>query len=366
MKRVIFIDRDGTIIREPEDEQVDSLEKLSFLPGAISALARIREETDYELVMVSNQDGLGTPSFPEETFWGAHLKMLEILEGEGVSFDQIFIDRTFPEQMAPTRKPGTAMLSGYLNGKYDLEGSFVIGDRHTDVELAKNLGCRAIYISQDHHEGAELCTSNWAEITSHLLRSARNASIFRTTGETSVQAWIDLEGTGRCAANTGIPFLDHMLDQIARHAGIDLSVTARGDLEVDLHHTVEDVALALGTVMRAAVGKGIGMGRYGFALPMDDCAAEVLLDIGGRPYFVWNAEFSGDAVGGIPIGLFRHFFRSLSDQLRCNLHITAYGPDDHHLIESIFKAFARALRKAVKKDVASNELPSTKGMIQFQ
>jgi len=366
MKRVIFIDRDGTIIREPEDEQVDNLDKLSFLPGVIQALGRIRRETDFELVMVTNQDGLGTASFPEQSFWTPHLKMLEILEGEGVTFDQIFIDRTFPDQHAPTRKPGTAMLTGYLNGKYDLDASFVIGDRFTDVELARNLGCKAIFIGEKTPEGAELCTVDWSAIADHLIRSARTSSIIRTTGETTVDGWLDLDGEGRSDIQTGIPFLDHMLDQIARHGGVDLSLRARGDLEVDLHHTVEDVALAMGSLLRSAVGKGIGMGRYGFALPMDDCAAEVLLDIGGRPFFVWNAEFTGESVGGIQIGLFRHFFRSLSDQLRCNLHITAYGPDDHHLIESIFKAFARALRKAVRRDRSQSSLPSTKGMIQFQ
>ena len=365
MKKVIFIDRDGTIIREPEDEQVDRFEKLSFLPGVIRALSRIRRETDYELVMVTNQDGLGTEKFPEQDFWPVHLKMLEILEGEGIRFDQIFIDRSFPHQNAPTRKPGTAMLAGYLNSGYDLDSSFVIGDRTTDIQLAKNLGARAIGIAETPFEGAELTAVNWDSIADHLIRSARQGRWFRTTRETDMEGWLDLEGTGQANVHTGIPFFDHMLDQIARHGALDLKLNVRGDLEVDLHHTIEDTGIALGELLRKALGKGIGIDRYAFALPMDDCAAEVLLDLGGRPYFIWNVEFQGKEIGGIPAGLFRHFFRSLADQLRCNLHISAYGPDDHHLIESVFKAFARCLRSAVRRDWQNDRLPSTKEILDY-
>lgn len=363
MKTVLFIDRDGTIIREPQDEQVDNFEKLSFLPGVIRALARIRRETNYELVMVTNQDGLGTDSFPEEDFWPVHLKMLEILEGEGIRFDQIFIDRTFPHQNAPTRKPGTAMLSGYLNNGYDLASSFVIGDRTTDIQLASRLGTRAIGISDIPFEEAVLTTTNWDLIADHLIRSARQAKWIRTTKETNINGWLDLEGNGKGNVHTGIPFFDHMLDQIARHGGLDLELQVRGDLDVDLHHTVEDTGIALGSLLRKALGRGVGIERYAFALPMDDCAAEVLLDLGGRPYFIWNVEFQGKEIGGIPTGLYRHFFRSLSDQLRCNLHISAYGPDDHHLIESVFKAFARCLRSAMRRDWDSERLPSTKELL---
>jgi imidazoleglycerol-phosphate dehydratase / histidinol-phosphatase len=362
MKKVLFIDRDGTIIAEPEDEQVDSFEKLSFLPGAISCLSRICMETDYELVMVTNQDGLGTKSFPEETFWPAHNKMLEILSGEGVEFAEIFIDKTFPAEKAPTRKPGTAMLVNYLSKGIDLSSSYVIGDRLTDVELAKNMGCGSIYFSRESSPDSQLCTTDWNDILNFLKGKPRSAAVHRKTSETDISIELNLDGSGKSNINTGIGFFNHMLEQIARHGNIDLTVNVKGDLDTDEHHTVEDVAITLGEAMLKALGGKKGIERYSFVLPMDDCLASVALDFGGRPWLVWEAEFLREKVGEMPAEMFFHFFRSFSDSAKCNLNIKAEGQNEHHKIEAIFKAFAKAVKMAVKQTDNYN-LPSTKGSL---
>ncbi len=372
--RALFIDRDGTVIVEPPvDYQVDSLEKLSFVPGAISALRSI-SELDYELVMVTNQDGLGTESFPEETFWPAHNKMLSTLEGEGVRFDDILIDRSFPADNAPTRKPATGMLGKYMTGQYDLAGSFVIGDRLTDMQLARNLGAKGILL-QDRESGEKalaeaslsdvcvLVSRDWWEIAALLRRTRRAARVVRNTKETQIAVEINLDGGAGSSINTGLKFFDHMLDQIVHHAGVSLNIEAHGDLQVDEHHTIEDVALALGEAVYAALGDKLGIGRYGFALPMDDCRAMVLLDFGGRIDFAWDADFSREYVGDVPTEMFRHFFASLCAAMRCNMYVSARGENNHHKAEAIFKAFARALRAAVKRDVFSYELPSSKGVL---
>jgi len=362
MKKVLFIDRDGTIITEPEDEQVDSFEKLEFLPGAISCLSGIIRETDYELVMVTNQDGLGTEAFPEEDFWPVHNKMLQILKSEGVIFSEIFIDRTLPSQKAPTRKPGTAMLTGYLAGGIDLESSFVIGDRLTDIELAKNLGCKAIYISKEISTLADLSTDNWYDIFKYLKQVPRSSKVIRKTSETDIQVEVNLDGSGKSFIDTGIGFFDHMLEQIARHGTLDLTITVRGDLHIDEHHTVEDVGIALGEAILKALGGKKGIERYSFLLPMDDCLAQVALDFGGRPWLVWETTFTREKVGELPTEMFFHFFKSFSDNAKCNLNIKAEGDNEHHKIEAIFKAFAKAIKIAVKLTDNYN-LPSTKGRL---
>ncbi len=362
MKKVLFIDRDGTIITEPIDEQVDTFEDLRFLPGVITALSRIAAETDYEMVMVTNQDGLGSPSFPEESFWPPHNKVIQILEGEGIRFAEVFIDRTFPEDNSPTRKPGTAMLTKYLASGIDLESSYVIGDRLTDIELAKNLGCKAIYISDNKHPDAVLSTKDWNDIYLLLKDIPRRASIVRKTNETSVNIDINLDGTGKSSINTGLGFLDHMLDQIARHGVLDLAIKATGDLHVDEHHTVEDVAIALGQSVFKALGNKKGIERHGFLLPMDDSLAQAAIDFGGRPWLTWNVSFMREKIGDVPSEMFFHFFRSFCDNAGCNLNIKAEGENDHHKIEAVFKAFAKALRMAVKK-TGCNQLPSTKGTL---
>ncbi len=362
MKKVLFIDRDGTIIIEPQDEQIDSFAKLTFLPGAISNLSRIARETDYELVMVTNQDGLGTESFPEDTFWPVQEKVLEILKGEGVVFSEIFIDRTLPSQNAPTRKPGTAMLVKYLAGGIDLESSYVIGDRKTDIDLAKNIGCKSIFINSMNSPEAALSTTDWNEIYLYLKRIHRTATVKRKTTETEISVSLNLDGSGKSSIDTGIGFLDHMLDQVSRHGNIDLEIKVKGDLHIDEHHTIEDLAIAFGEAIIKALGGKKGIERYGFVLPMDDSLAQVALDFGGRPWLVWDVKFGREKIGEIPTEMFFHFFKSFSDSSRCNLNIKAEGVNEHHKIEAVFKAFAKAMKNAVKQTDNFN-LPSTKGSL---
>ncbi len=364
-KKALFIDRDGTIIREPEDQQIDSLEKLEFVPGVISALRSLVGK-GYELVMVSNQDGLGTPAFPEDTFWPAHNKMLATLAGEGVVFDDQLIDRTFPEDNAPTRKPGTGMLGHYMTGDYDLAASYVIGDRLTDMQLACNLGARGIMISECEGqlpEGCVLATTDWHKVAAHVLASDRTATVERITGETAIKVYLDLDGNGKSSIDTGLKFFDHMLDQIPHHGGVTLNIDCKGDLGVDEHHTMEDVAIALGEAIYKALGSKRGIDRYGFVLPMDESRAMVLLDFGGRADFEWDVEFTREYVGDTPTEMYSHFFKSLAVAMRANLHISARGDNNHHLIEGVFKAFARALRMAIRRDVFSYDLPSSKGVL---
>ncbi len=365
LKKAVFIDRDGTIIKEPADEQIDSLEKLEFVPGAISGLRSLMNR-GYELVMVSNQDGLGTDSFPEDTFWPAHNRMLSTLEGEGVRFDDILIDRSFPEDNAPTRKPRTGMLTAYMDGSYDLANSFVVGDRLTDVQLAQNLGARGILIAPADGEcpdGCELLTEDWDEIARHILSSDRKVTVERNTSETRISITLDLDGHEPSYIDSGLKFFDHMLWQLPHHAGISLNLRCEGDLEVDEHHSMEDVAIALGQAIDTALGSKRGIDRYGFVLPMDECKAMVLIDFGGRADFVWDVEFTREYVGDTPTEMYKHFFKSLCVAMRCNLHISARGENNHHLIEGVFKAFARALRMAVRRDVFSYSLPSSKGVL---
>jgi imidazoleglycerol-phosphate dehydratase/histidinol-phosphatase len=362
MKKVLFIDRDGTILKEPEDEQVDSFEKFSFLPGAIGSLSRISKELDFEIVMVTNQDGLGTASFPDEAFWPLQNKMLEILKGEGVVFADIFIDRSFPEDNAPTRKPGTAMLTRYLAQGIDLASSYVIGDRESDVKFSVNLGCNAIFIGKKKSEKAELVTESWEEIYSFLKNKPRKAAIKRETSETSVFVELNLDGSGKSDINTGIGFFDHLLEQIPNHGKVDLAVKVKGDLHVDEHHTIEDVALSLGSAFSEALGKKKGIGRYGFVLPMDECLASVAIDFGGRPYLVWEAGFTREKIGDMPVEMFSHFFRSFSDNAKCTLNISASGSNEHHIIESVFKAFSRAINMAVRQ-TGNYSIPSSKGSL---
>jgi len=371
MKRVLFIDRDGTLIIEPPDEQIDSLEKLEFYPGAISWLSKIAYESDFELVMVTNQDGLGTERFPEETFWPAHSKMLKTLENEGITFSKIFIDRSFSHENKSTRKPGTGMLQEFFSTEYDLKNSFVIGDRLTDVELAKNMDCKAIFINDGSlssnvkesnlTEYCALTTTSWKDICALLTKPNRIASIKRTTKETDIAIELNLDGSGKSSINTGLAFFDHMLDQLARHGNLDLAISVKGDLHIDEHHTIEDTALALGEAFIQALGNKRGIERYGFLLPMDDCLAQVAIDFGGRPWLVWDAEFKREKIGEMPTEMFLHFFKSFSDTAKCNLNIKAEGTNEHHKIESIFKAFAKAIKMAIRKE--GNELPSTKGML---
>lgn len=362
MKKALFIDRDGTIIQEPQDEQVDSLEKLSFLPGALVALHNISKRLSYELIMVTNQDGLGTSSFPEDQFWPAHNKMLETLEGVGAHFSNIHIDRTFESDGADTRKPGTAMLTAYLDGSYDLAHSFVIGDRPSDLQLAKNLGTKAIFIG-DNTQDAVMCTTDWSEICTFLMGVDRQVQVKRKTNETEISIDLCLNGQGLSKNQTGIGFFDHMLDQLAKHGQMDLNVTVKGDLEVDEHHTIEDTALALGAAFSRALGDKRGIERYGYCLPMDDCLAQVTIDFGGRNWLEWDAEFKREMVGGMPTEMFFHFFKSFTDTAKCNLNIRAEGKNEHHKIEAIFKAFARSIKMAVQQDLLNNDLPSTKGVL---
>lgn len=365
MKKILFIDRDGTIIKEPPtDFQVDSLEKLEFLPKAISNLRKISEETDFELVMVTNQDGLGTDAFPEATFWPAQYKMLKTLEQENVFFFDIHIDKTFEHENAPTRKPRTAMLTKYLDGTYDLENSYVIGDRQTDVQLAINLGAKAILIADEILPEVDLVTRDWDKIYEFLKMPHRKASISRNTSETQISINVNLDGSGKSNISTGLSFFDHMLDQLARHGSTDLTIQVKGDLHIDEHHTIEDTALALGEAYLKALGDKKGIGRYGFLLPMDDALAQVGIDFGGRPWLVWEADFKREKIGDLPTEMFFHFFKSFSDTAKCNLNIKAEGQNEHHKIEAIFKAFAKAIKMAVKRDInALNQLPSTKGIL---
>ncbi|MDQ8014186.1 MAG: bifunctional histidinol-phosphatase/imidazoleglycerol-phosphate dehydratase HisB [Flavobacterium nitrogenifigens] len=378
MKKVLFIDRDGTIVLEPENYQLDSLDKLEFYPKAFQYLAKIANELDYELAMVTNQDGLGTDSFPEDTFWPTQNFILKAFENEGVVFDEIFVDRTFPEENAITRKPRTGMLTKYLNNpEYDLENSFVLGDRLTDVELAKNLGAKAIFMNdtdgigsneisskrEELNETIVLQTMDWKKIYEFLKLEARSASITRKTNETDIYINLNLDGTGKSKIDTGIAFFDHMLDQISRHGQMDLEITVKGDLEVDEHHTIEDTAIALGEVFAKALGNKLGIERYGFCLPMDDCLAQAAIDFGGRNWLIWETEFKREMVGKMPTEMFYHFFKSFTDGAKANLNIKAEGINEHHKIEAIFKAFAKAIKVAVKRDTEKMILPSTKGML---
>jgi imidazoleglycerol-phosphate dehydratase/histidinol-phosphatase len=374
MKKVLFIDRDGTLIREPvEDEQVDSLEKLEFMPGVFRAMSLIAQNLDFELVIVSNQDGLGTDLFPEDTFWPAHNKMLKAFENEGVEFTDVFIDSSLPADNAPTRKPRTGMLGDFTDGDYDLENSFTIGDRFTDIELAKNLGAKGILFSERitsdelRNSGlSDYCalhTGEWVKIYEFLMAGRRKSNVQRITGETQISVELDLDSGKSSAISTGLGFFDHMLDQIARHSGVCLTVDVKGDLHVDEHHTIEDTALAIGEAFFAALGSKRGIERYGYVLPMDDCMAQVLIDFGGRPWLVWEVEFKRERIGDTPTEMFYHFFKSFSDSAKCNLNIKAEGTNEHHKIEAVFKAFARAIKMAIKRDVFKYELPTTKGVL---
>ena len=379
MKKILFIDRDGTLINEyPPTYQIDSFDKVSFYPQVFKYMIKIAEELDYELVLVSNQDGLGTPSFPEQDFWPPHNLIMSAFANEGVVFKKELIDRSFPHEGLPTRKPGIGMFNEYLNNEsYDIANSFVIGDRITDVQLAKNLGCKAIWLKNNPELGAAeisdevkaleevlaLETQSWKAIYEFLKGGKRAVTHIRKTAETSIEITINLDGTGKAEINTGLHFFDHMLDQIARHGNLDLAIKADGDLHIDEHHTIEDTGIAFGEAFLQALGNKKGIERYGFALPMDDAEAKVLLDFGGRPWIVWNTDFSREKVGDMPTEMFYHFFKSFSDASRCNLNIFCRGDNEHHKIESIFKAFAKAIKMAVKRDVESNQLPSTKGVL---
>ena len=356
MKRLLFIDRDGTLIKEPADEQIDSFEKLEFVEGVFRNLGFIRKNLDFEFVMVSNQDGLGTDSFPEDTFWPVHNFILQTLKGEGIEFDNILIDRHFPEDNHPCRKPGTGMLTEYIdNPEYDLANSYVIGDRETDAQLAENLGCKALILGKDN--------ITWEKIAEILFAGERTAEITRTTHETDITVRINLDGTGKCDIQTGLGFFDHMLEQIGRHGMMDLYVRCNGDLHVDEHHSIEDTGIVLGECLLKALGDKRGIERYGYTLPMDDCLCQVALDFGGRPWLVWDAEFHREKVGEMPTEMFLHFFKSVSDAAKMNLNIKAEGDNEHHKIEGIFKAFARSVRMAVKRDIYHYQLPSTKGAL---
>ncbi len=377
MKKVLFIDRDGTLNIEPEDEQVDSFAKLKFYPRALYYLSKIAKELDFELVMVTNQDGLGTPSNPEENFWPIHNFMLDTFANEGVVFSEIVIDRTFAKDNAPTRKPNTGLLTKYLSEDYDLKNSFVIGDRLNDVILAKNLGSKAIFLRQNDALGSTegmakaeeltdviaLETQKWEDIYTFLRAGARKVNHVRKTNETDIKINLDLDGTGNATIKTGLNFFDHMLDQIARHGNMNLDIIANGDLHIDEHHTIEDTGIALGEAFAQAIGNKLGIERYGFCLPMDDCLAQVAIDFGGRNWIVWDAEFKREKVGDMPTEMFFHFFKSFSDASKCNLSIKAEGENEHHKIEAIFKAFAKAIKMAVKRDAEKMVLPSTKGVL---
>lgn len=377
MKKVLFIDRDGTLIKEPKDYQIDSFEKLEFYPDVLFYLRKIATELDFELVLVTNQDGLGTASFPEDTFWPVHQFMIQCFENEGIEFQNQFIDRTFASDKAPTRKPNTRLLESYFSEDYDLKNSFVIGDRLTDVELAKNLGAKGIYINNDAKLGIEelansqkelnpfmaLQTNKWKQIYEFLKLKTRTGTISRVTNETAIEISLNLDGTGQSFIDTGIAFFDHMLDQIARHGQVDLSLKVDGDLEVDEHHTIEDTAIALGELFNQLLADKLGIERYGFCLPMDDCLAQVSIDFGGRNWLVWEANFKREYVGQMPTEMFMHFFKSFTDGAKCNLNIKAEGINEHHKIEAIFKAFSKSIKMAVKRDIDRMILPSTKGML---
>jgi len=376
-QKVLFIDRDGTIIREPADEQIDAFEKLVFYPKVFQFLGRIAKELDFEIVMVTNQDGLGTKSYPEHTFWPVHNFIIETFKAEGIEFKEQFIDRNFAKDNAPTRKPNIGLLTKYFSEDYDLANSFVIGDRLTDIELAKNLGAKGIFINDNTNLGSNeitvkhtelntyiaLETNDWETIYKFLKVADRTGSIERNTNETKIEINLNLDGTGKSNISTGIAFFDHMLDQLARHGQLDLNIIVEGDLEVDEHHTIEDTAIALGEVFAKTLGNKLGIERYGFCLPMDDCLAQVAIDFGGRNWLVWEAEFKREMIGKMPTEMFFHFFKSFSDGAKCNLNIKAEGTNEHHKIEAIFKAFAKAIKMAVKRDVEKMILPSTKGML---
>lgn len=374
-KKLLFIDRDGTLILEPEDQQIDSFLKLRFYPEALQYLPKIAKELDFELILVSNQDGLGTDSHPEENFWPVHNFILQTFEDEGVTFTRQHIDRTFAHENADTRKPGTAMLTEYFDtDTYDLENSFVIGDRINDVKLAENLGCKAIWLRNNDSLGqdesieikegtAALETQHWQDVYEFLKLKRRSGSLSRTTSETDIHMELNLDGTGKADISTGLPFFDHMLDQIARHGNVDLKIHTKGDLHIDEHHTIEDTGIALGELFNQVLGDKLGIERYAFTLPMDDCLAQVALDFGGRSWLVWEADFKREKIGDMPTEMFSHFFKSFSDGARCNLNIKAEGENEHHKIESIFKAFAKSIRAAVRRDVNNMRLPSTKGLL---
>lgn len=377
MKKVLFIDRDGTLVKEPSDEQVDAFEKVIFYPKVFQYLSRIAKELDFELVMVTNQDGLGTDKHPEEKFWPVHNFIMQSFENENVVFDKVFIDKTFAKDNEPTRKPNTGMLTEFFLEEYDLQNSFVIGDRLTDVELAKNLGSKAIFINDETNLGTNeitvkreeldsyiaLETNDWKQIYEFLKLTERVTEIHRKTNETDIYIKLNLDGVGKSNMNTGIAFFDHMLDQIARHGQMDLTVTVKGDLEVDEHHTIEDTAIALGEVFGKALGNKLGIERYGFCLPMDDSLAQVAVDFGGRNWLVWDAEFKREMIGKMPTEMFYHFFKSFTDGAKANLNIKVEGDNEHHKIEAVFKAFAKAIKAAVKRDADKMILPSTKGML---
>ena len=375
MKKILFIDRDGTLALEPSDYQLDSLEKLIFYPEVFMYLGKIAREMNFELVMVTNQDGLGTDSFPENTFLPTHNFLLKSFENEGVVFDEILIDKSFPEDNLPTRKPKTGLLNKYLDAKkYDLKNSFVIGDRLTDMELALNLGSKGIYLFNKDipeldqltpklNEVIVLKTHEWKKIYSYLKLEQRIVKKKRTTRETNIDIMLNLDGTGKGNIKTGIPFFDHMLDQLARHGGMDIDLNVKGDLDVDEHHTIEDTAIVLGEAFATALGNKLGIERYGFCLPMDDCLAQVAIDFGGRNWLVWNAEFKREMIGKMPSEMFMHFFKSFSDGAKANLNIKAEGVNEHHKIEAIFKAFAKAIKSAIKRDPEKMILPSTKGRL---
>ena len=377
MKPVLFIDRDGTLIKEPADEQIDSFEKLEFYPKVFQYLSKIAKELNFEIVMITNQDGLGTEVYPEDTFWPVHNFLIKTFEAEGVEFEEQFIDRTFAKDNAPTRKPNTGLLTKYFSEDYDLANSFVIGDRLTDIELAKNLGSKGIFINDNTNLGTDevtlsngeleayiaIETNDWEAIYRFLKTTERVGTIERNTNETKIKIDLNLDGTGMSNIHTGIAFFDHMLDQIARHGQIDLNIKVDGDLEVDEHHTIEDTAIALGEVFAKTLGNKLGIERYGFCLPMDDCLAQVAIDFGGRNWLVWDAEFKREMIGKMPTEMFYHFFKSFTDGAKCNLNIKVEGTNEHHKIEAIFKAFAKAIKMAVKQDVDKMILPSTKGML---
>ena len=379
-KKVLFIDRDGTLIKEaPPTYQLDSFSKLEFYPDMFYYMRKIATEMDYELVMITNQDGLGTASFPEDTFWPVHQLVMSSLENEQIYFDEVFIDKTFPQENAPTRKPATGMLTKYINNPdYDIANSFVIGDRITDLQLAKNLGCKGFWLNMDSSLGAAeikdtvdnlrqevivLETPHWADIYQYLKLPPRIVKHERNTNETKISVVVNLDGTGKSTVETGLSFFNHMLDQIARHGNIDLTITCNGDLHIDEHHSIEDTGIALGEAVAKALGDKRGIERYGFLLPMDDCLAQVAIDFGGRSWIVWDAEFKREKIGEMPSEMFFHFFKSFSDAAKCNLNIKAEGENEHHKIESIFKAFAKAIKMAARRDINNNELPSTKGIL---
>ena len=376
-QKILFIDRDGTIIKETEDEVINSFEKITFYPKSLTFLSKIAQELDYKLVMITNQDGLGTEGYPENTFWPAHNLIMKTFENEGVIFSDVQIDRTFPAENANTRKPKTGLLTQYFSEEFDLKNSFVIGDRLTDVELAKNLGSKAIFINDNTNLGTNeieskgnelqeciaLETNDWEAIYNFLKLETRVATLERNTNETKIAITVNLDGTGKSNISTGLAFFDHMLDQIARHGQMDLDIQVKGDLEVDEHHTIEDTAIALGEVFAQALGNKLGIERYGFCLPMDDCLAQVAIDFGGRNWLVWEADFKREKIGEMPTEMFLHFFKSFSDGAKANINIKAEGTNEHHKIEAIFKAFAKAIKTAVKRDASKMILPTTKGML---